>query len=149
MGGSGGLGGVVPSTTADVNLIISNNTNAANADVPNYLYMPPTLQQATGSATWTINDVNGGVMPYISAFSLVNQGAIFVNNTANFVPGSSANVNWVLTGQTGYAGGSQYFENDGAVDIIGSSGSGTTTADITGNLYVTGSGQFNLYGDNA
>src|SRR4029077_13101559 len=55
---------------------------------------------------------------------------------------------WTLTG-AGAGVGNQVFENDGSLNIIGTAqGSGaTTTASIVGNVYVTGSGDINVYGN--
>jgi hypothetical protein len=95
--------------------------------------MPPTLQQATGAGTgtWTINDFNGGhAAPFLSALSLVNQGSIFVNGTNGLTAGS-ATTNWTLTGQNIRTSGSQFFENDGAVNVVGTSSGGSTTATFT------------------
>ena len=39
------------------------------------------------------------------------------------------------------------FRNDGAVDVIGTSGGGSTQANFTGNLSITGSGTINVYGN--
>ena len=86
-------------------------------------------------------------MQYTSELTLVNQGTLFVNGTNNFNAGS-ATTNWTLTGATaGSNVGNQVFENDGAVDVIGTSGGGTTTANFTGNVSITGSGQINVYGN--
>ena len=133
-------------------------TETGNANNPNdsKIVMPTTLRQATGSgtSTWTIADT--GTTQYTSSLTLVNQGQIFVNATNTFtaVTGATSN-NWTFTGVTVSTSavstvGDQYFENDGALNIIGTAGTGTTTATFaTGNtnLSITGSGQINLYGN--
>ncbi|MCC8966299.1 DUF4347 domain-containing protein, partial [Bradyrhizobium sp. Pear76] len=114
--------------------------------------IPASLNQATGtgSTTWTINDTANGAGQYISSLALVNQGQIFVNGTNNFTPQTTANTNWILTGAaSGASTGDQIFENGGAIDVIGTNGSGTTTANFTGNISVTGSGLINVYGNAA
>jgi hypothetical protein len=61
-------GGTVPSTqpAAGTAFSFSNFNSGAN-----YIYMPSTLQQATGTgtSTWTINDNVGGVSQYTSELS--------------------------------------------------------------------------------
>jgi hypothetical protein len=147
----------VPSTApaAGSNFNIDNNAYAAHS--PDYVYLPATLQQATGTgtSTWTIDDSNGSgppfvstPAPFLSALSLVNQGSIFVNGTNNLTAGS-ATTNCTLTGQTVNTGGSQFFENDGVVNVVGTSGGGSTTANFTGNLAITGTGTINLFGNAA
>src|SRR5262249_5354857 len=118
--------------------------------------MPGALRQATGSGTttWTIAD--SSTTQYTSSLTLKNLGQIFVNATNNFTAatGTTSN-NWTLTGTTVstdavHVVGSQYFENDGALNIIGTAGTGTTTASFsTGNtnLTITGGGQINVYGN--
>jgi hypothetical protein len=149
--GSWAVGGR-PSTSlaAGTNLFIDNG-NYASANIPNYIYMPATLQQATGAGigTWTIDDSNGCfTSPFHSALSLVNQGSVFVNGMNDLTAGS-ATTNWTLTGQTVNIGGSQFFENDGVVNVVGTSGGGSTTANFTGNLAITGTGTINLFGNAA
>src|SRR5262249_30982001 len=141
-------GGNVPGTTTAVNVIFNNNSSAANLNIPNYIYMPGRLQEATGSTTWTINDNNGGTAPFTSELTLVNQGSIFVNGTPDFTQGSGT-INWLLQNLAG--GGDEIFENDGAVNIIGVGGNtGQTKAAIAGGRFsITGDGQFNLFGNNA
>ena len=105
-------GGAVPPADPPGNLTFINNSTGAN-----YIYMPASLQQDTGSATWTIEDTNGITNQYTSSLSLVNQGTIFVNSTNTFTPGSP--VTWTLTGAaTGSQVGQQFFENDSAVNVI-------------------------------
>ena len=108
---------------------------------PNTIVLPSTLQQATGSGTttWTISDTASN--PFTSKLTLVNQGQIFVNATNSYTPAASP-TNWTLTSN------GQTFENDGSINVIGSTG-GTSTATFTGNTTITGGGQINLYGNSA
>jgi hypothetical protein len=133
-------------------------TEPGNPNLPNNstIVMPPTLRQATGGGTtaWTIADVN--TTQSGSSLTLKNQGQIFVNATNNFtaVTGSTSN-NWTLIGATVAAAdlgavGSQYFENDGILNVVGTAGTGTAKASFqigNTNLNITGSGQINLYGN--
>jgi hypothetical protein len=117
-----------------------NNGTGANT-----IFIPATLQQATGQATgggtttWTINETDSN--PFTSSLTLVNQGQIFVNATNNYTQASSG-TRWTLTSN------GQYFENDGSVNIIGPIG-GTSTATFSGNTSITGSGQINLFGNSS
>ncbi|MFO1061424.1 MAG: DUF4347 domain-containing protein [Dongiaceae bacterium] len=141
-------GGTVP-TTAGTDLTFINSGATANLFVPNVIYIPGSVSAATGSSTWTIDDNFGGTSQYLSALTVVNQGAIFVNGTADTTPGSATSWTLTNTGGPGSGTGSEYFQNDGSVNIVGGL-SGSTTATLGGtNLTVTGSGQFNLYGNNA
>ena len=141
----------MPSTqpVANTSYSFSNFNSGAN-----YIYLPSTLQQATGTgtSTWTIADNANGASQYVSALSLVNQGTIFVNGTNNFNAGS-ATTDWTVAGAAPGPGvGQQFFENDAAVNVIGTSGGGSTTANLgnasgINNLFITGSGQINIYGN--
>jgi hypothetical protein len=81
------LGAPSTSPAAGTNFNIDNNGNSANANIPNYIYMPATLQQATGigTSTWTIDDSSGGTAPFLSAFSVVNQGSS-ISSTPMAIP---------------------------------------------------------------
>ena len=134
----------------NTNLTIQNNSGAGGS--PNQVIMPPTLQVATGTGTptWTISDANGGnISAFVSSLTLVNEGTIFVNSTNNF-NAQGATTNWTLQGNG--STGTNYFDNEGSVDVIGTnSAGGTTTATFSpgtgSNLNVFGSGQINLYGN--
>jgi collagen type VII alpha len=112
--------------------------------------MPPTLRQATGtgSNTWTIEDSTTNTARYLTTLVLDNQGQIFANATNNFLA-QTATTNWTVTGTPDAANvGNQFFQNDGSINIIGtSSAGGATTANFTGNINVIGNGQINLYGN--
>ena len=128
---------------ANQNITFVNYDNSSDD-----ITMPATLQQATGSgtSTWTISDssnTHGTVSQYTSELTLVNQGTIFVNGTDNFTAGS-ATTNWTLaTAGTG----NDVFDNEGSIDVIGTSGGGSTTANLDGGLSITGSGYINIYGN--
>ena len=114
---------------------------------PDDILMPATLQQATGSgaSTWTISDTAASANPYTSGLTLNNLGSIFVNGSDNFTAGS-ATTNWTLAGAA--SGGADIFRNDGAVNVIGTSGGGSTQATFSGaNLSITGDGEINVYGN--
>jgi hypothetical protein len=114
------------------------------------LTMPPSLLQATGSGahTWILNDDLAS--SETSSLTLVNQGQIFVNDT-NTLTRTSTTTNWVFEGDpTPEQVGNQILQNDGAINVIGTTGVGTTTAsffDGNTNLTVTGSGEINVYGN--
>jgi hypothetical protein len=120
--------------------------------VPNtsVLTMPPSLLQATGSGnhTWIMNDDLAS--SETSSLTLVNQGEIFVNDT-NTLTRTSLSTNWIFEGDpTPEATGNQILQNDGQINVIGTTGGGSTTAsffDGNTNLTVTGSGQINVYGN--
>jgi hypothetical protein len=142
--------GVVPSATTPGSLTFVSNHDASSTAVLglNTIYMPPTLRQATGTGTtWTISDTGNASQQFTTSLTLDNQGQVFVNSTNNFTPGAAATA-WILNGQTLTARDNQFFQNDGAVNIIGAS-AGSTTASLAGTLSVTGSGQWNLFGNNA
>jgi hypothetical protein len=150
---SAGTPAASPAPGTNLGFTISGNVGLANDST---IVMAPTLRQATGSGTtvWTIADI--GTTQFSSSLTLKNQGQIFVNATNNFTAatGSTSN-NWTLTGATVSANnlstvGSQYFENDGALNVIGTAGTGTTKASFQAgntNLNITGSGLINLYGN--
>ena len=112
--------------------------------------MPPSLLQATGSGnhTWIVNDDLGS--SETSSLTLVNQGQIFVNDT-NTLTRTSLSTNWVFEGDpTPEQTGNQILQNDGQINVIGTTGGGTTQAsffDGNTNLTITGSGQINVYGN--
>jgi hypothetical protein len=149
---SGATPSATPAAGTTLAFTETGNTNLGNVTA---ITMPATLRQATGSGTtrWTVADT--ATLADTSALTLVNQGQIFVNATNDFtaVTGSTSN-NWTLTGATVSAAnqstmGRQIFENDGALNIIGTAGTGSTTATFSAgntNLSVTGSGRINLYG---
>src|SRR5207253_7071181 len=100
---------------------------------PDYIYMPPTLRQATGSGSsiWTISDT-GTASQFTTSLTLINQGQIFVNGTANLTSGATT-TNWTLTGASAAGNvGNQYFENDGSLNVVGTTAaalaSGFTTS---------------------
>jgi hypothetical protein len=133
-------------------------TETGNANIANdsTIVMPLGLRQATGSGMtmWTVADT--GTTPFSSSLTLKNLGQVFVNATNNFTAatGSTSN-NGTLTGVTApneslSTVGSQYFENDGSLNVIGTGGTGTSTASFsTGNtnLGITGTGFINVYGN--
>ena len=138
---------------AGTNLVFLNTsgTSSGQTDPTNYIFMPPTLNQATGTGTssWTISDTNNSPTQFESTLILDNQGNIFVNGTNNFTAGSAITA-WTLTGAVAGANtDNQYFENDGNLNIIGTTGGGSTTANFTGNISVIGSGYINVYGNAA
>jgi hypothetical protein len=153
-----GWGGTVPSQTTPGSLTFVNGIQDTHeqGNIADYIYMPPTLNQATGtgSNTWTISD-NNNVTRYQGSLSLVNQGQIFVNTTNNFTTQQAANVTWTLQGTAAGTGvGSQYLENDGAINIIGTDTASFSTIANLGavggtldTLNIIGSGQINLYGN--
>jgi hypothetical protein len=140
------FGGTVPSTAPGTGfpLTFFNFNSGAN-----YIYMPTTLQQATGvgTTTWTIADNQNGAAQYVSALTLVNQGQLFVNGGPNFGALGVFSTNWTLTGVPAGSGvGQQFFENDGAVNVIGTVGfAATTTANF--DVPIVGNGQINVYGN--
>ncbi len=143
-------GNTVPPTSPAPGTDIAFDNMDQGAD---YAYMPARLSQATGtgSSTWSISDsiaLNGN--PYTSSMTLVNQGQLFVNGTNNFTPGS-ATTYWTLSSAASGLG-QAVFENDGAVNVIGTSGGGSTSAIFAeasnmSPLDVTGNGSMNLYGN--
>jgi hypothetical protein len=141
---------------AGTNLVFLNTsgTSSGQTDPTNYIFMPPTLNQATGTGTssWTISDTNNSPTQFESTLILDNQGNIFVNGTNNFTAGSAITA-WTLTGAAaGVNTGNQYFENDGNLNIIGTTGGGSTTANFTATTLTTAwrfSGQINLHLGNA
>ena len=141
-------GGSVPSTTpaAGTSFAFFNHDNGSDDIV-----MPASLRQATGSgtSTWTISDTSAGANQFTSDLTLKNLGQIYVNGTNSFAQ-ANATTNWTVTGAAAGAGvGLQIFENDGSIDVIGTLGvgGGSTTANFTGNVELTGDGSINLYGN--
>lgn len=132
-------GGSLPNTIAPGNLTFINFDSGYDSIV-----IPPTVLQSTGSGTWTISDTataHGALNAFTSALFVVNDSNLFVSNTNNFNPPVTS-VAWTLTG-TGT--GAPYFENAGALEVVGGSTSAPTTAFL--NINLVGSGQLNLFGD--
>ena len=153
--GSGHSWNTNPTQTpaAGTNLVFLNTTGTSSgqSDPTNYIYMPPTLRQATGSGSsvWTISDTNGSPTQFVSTLILDNEGQIFVNGTNNFASGT-ASINWTVTGAAaGATTGNEYFENDGTINVVGGTGITFASATFSGNVALLGSGSIDLYGNAA
>ena len=136
--------------TQDLTFFYNPQGGAIGFPNTSVITMPPSLLQATGSGphTWILNDDLGS--SETSSLTLLNQGQIFVNDT-NTLTRTGTTTNWVFEGDpTPEQAGNQILQNDGEINVIGTTGIGTTTAsffDGATNLTITGSGQINVYGN--
>jgi hypothetical protein len=144
-------GGILPPTIPAASTNFTFTSTASGGTIYEAI-MPSTLNQATGTgtSTWTIAKAIGPA--FTTSLTLINQGNLFVNGTNNFTAGS-ATTSWTITGGSTAAGANQYFENDGSVNVIGTTttGVGSTTATFSGNanqsFNVVGEGAINVYGN--
>ena len=139
-----------PGITQDLTFFYNPQGGAIGFPNTSVITMPPSLLQATGSGphTWILNDDLGS--SETSSLTLLNQGQIFVNDT-NTLTRTSTTTNWVFEGDpTPEQAGNQILQNDGEINVIGTTGIGSTTASLFDgdtNLTITGSGQINVYGN--
>ena len=113
------IGGVLSSYTF-YNFAGTGSGNNAVPPGNDVILLPASLGQATGGGDpiWTISD-SRNTNQFTSSLSLTNQGVIYVNDTAS-LNASVNGISWTLNGDTAVtARGTQLFQNDGIVAIVG------------------------------
>ena len=142
----------VPAVTggSDLFFVYNGPHDISNTSV---IIMPPSLLQATGTAgpptvTW---ELDADFQDYLSSsLTLVNQGQIFVNDSNSLVASVGIDQLDLHRRHLARLSGIQTLQNDGTINVVGTTGIGTTTATFSvgdTNLTVTGSGRINVYGN--